>query len=917
MLNKLPELSHLCATVSPDLIAITETWFQLYMTECEVSIPNMFLFRHDRLRHGGGVALYYREGLQCTELQDKKLQLEDTIWCVLKLDSGEECAVGVIYRPPSSPDFHDEKIIEAITYIGTKNYGQILIMGDFNLPQLQQKDVHPINTMEFKFRELIDSYPLFNHVFEYTRERGSDQPSILDLVLTSEATAIEKISYQAPLGRSDHLVLIFEYVCSARRANGNTKTIKRVDYTALADAMQEIDERYIDYSDPESHCATLMHYLKMKISENSKVITERRSTSVRFTIRSRTKKWIALRNSAWAAHRTAGTETTWLAFKQVRNYVTSLIRDDKQHHQSNLLNRMELNPKLLYRIVNEHSKVKPGVFAVCTTDGLTKSAQETADALADFYSKVYSTVDGCQYRRTTIVPPIDALSEVLINPTIVQQKLIRLNARKSPGADGVTPLLLKVCHRQLCEPLSALFKHSLNDGHVPTEWKSGVISPIYKGGSRSDTANYRPVTLLPTVSKVMERIVAEKIIQHLETHSLLSVAQHGFRRNRSCLTNLITTLDDWTTALDEGSCVHACYLDISKAFDRVDHSLLLQKIEDIGIAGDLFAWLRSYLSDRTARVRVDGAFSRIIQATSGVPQGSVLGPILFLIFINDLPKTVVSKVVLFADDAKVWARINSTSDCLLLQKDLDALYNWSLKNKLPFNNKKCHMLQVGKAFHFTYKLGLDDLDWTTAAKDLGIWVCGNLKSSLQCEAVYKRASIILGILKRIFRRFSQNTFPKMMNTYLRPVLEYAAQAWAPWLQKDIHLLEKIYHRATKLVNGLKNLPFETRLALLCMDTPTNRRIKLDLILTYKIMHTNQHPLRYLFHQRSARVMRSHTASVAIPHSRLDCRRNFFTVRVCFLWNSLPDFIVTAPNVIKFKQELDKYLLNNKRFAPVY
>ena len=275
---------------------------------------------------------------------------------------------------------------------------------------------------------------------------------------------------------------------------------------------------------------------------------------------------------------------------------------------------------------------------------------------------------------------------------------------------------------------------------MPTEWKTGIITPIYKGGSRCDPANYRPVTLLPVISKVMERIVCEVIVAHLQTQNILSPAQHGFRRSYSCVTNLITTMNDWTQAVDEGCSVHACYLDIAKAFDRLDHSILLVKLQSIGITGALLAWLENYLQERKAKVRIDNVLSTDIEVTSGVPQGSVLGPILFLVYINDMPKSVKANMVLFADDAKIWMRIRSNSDCLLLQNELDALHQWSVRNRLPFNYRKCEMLQIGRNVPFSYKLGSQPLNWTTSEKDLGVWVCGSLKNSNLCDAVFKRAA---------------------------------------------------------------------------------------------------------------------------------------------------------------------------------
>ncbi|KAA3674301.1 uncharacterized protein DEA37_0002849 [Paragonimus westermani] len=420
---------------------------------------------------------------------------------------------------------------------------------------------------------------------------------------------------------------------------------------------------------------------------------------------------------------------------------------------------------------------------------------------------------------------------------------------------------------------------------------------------------------LSVISKVLERLVANKLTKHLEGNNILSIAQHGFRKSHSCLSNLLLTLDDWTLAIDNGNPIHACYLDMSKAFDRVNHSILLQKLKQHGVTGKLLAWLENYLMDRVIQVRVDGALSKPVAVTSGVPQGSVLGPTLFLIYANDIPNLVRCKIILFADDIKLWASIHTSEDCVLLQEDLNALYDWSLRNKLPFNFQKCKMLNIGKCVEFTYTLGPHRLAWTTDEKDLGVWISSSLKTSLQCTAVYKRTSKILALLKRIFGRFTRQTLPSILNTYIRPTMEYAVQVWSPWLQKDIVLLQRIYHRATKLVTGLQSKPYEERIESLKLFDFCYRRIRGDLILTYNILHTPNHPLQKLFVRREPRISRTHDYLLAVPHSRGNSRRYFFAVRVCFAWNSLPQDVAHSPNLNIFKTNLDSFLSTQPNIEP--
>jgi hypothetical protein len=415
----------------------------------------------------------------------------------------------------------------------------------------------------------------------------------------------------------------------------------------------------------------------------------------------------------------------------------------------------------------------------------------------------------------------------------------------------------------------------------------------------------------------MERMVVNTMKQFLEENKLLSEVQHGFRNNYSCITNLLAAMDDWTNAMDHGHCVHVCYLDMAKAFDRVDHELLLSKLQKYGISGKLLEWLRDYLDDRSMHVRVDGSLSKRISAPSGVPQGSVLGPILFLLYVDDIPKLVRCRINLFADDIKIWSEIRNVDDCLLLQRDLDNLYDWSVRNRLPFNLKKCTMLQLGKCFEFTYHMGPAVLVWTQKERDLGVWITSNLKSSIHCQIIYKKACNVLGMLRRLFGRLTPKSLPILLNTYIRPVMEYAVQAWSPWLSKDIELMQRIYHRATKLVDGFQHLDYTERLYRLNLFDFIYRRIRGDLILMYRIINTPDHPLTPLFKRQPHNTSRRHDQALAIPNSRLNCRRYFFAVRVCFAWNSLPHDIIHSSNLARFKRNLDEYMHTNTIIEPTH
>jgi len=261
-------------------------------------------------------------------------------------------------------------------------------------------------------------------------------------------------------------------------------------------------------------------------------------------------------------------------------------------------------------------------------------------------------------------------------------------------------LLFHVCIlREAADPLSAIlariFRYSLDIGQLPTDWKAGDVVPIFKKGDKQSPANYRPVSLTSVLCKVMEAIIRDRLMDHMIVTGQLHNAQHGFRPKRSCSSQLLATLEEWSRAVENDDPVDVIYCDFAKAFDSVPHKRLLRKLQDCGVGGRLLRWVEAFLTDRRQRVVLNGVKSAWASVISGVPQGSVLGPLLFVIFVNDLPDVVNSSVQLFADDTKIYGPVSHASGVESLQSDLDALVRWSARWQLPFNIAKCHSLHIG------------------------------------------------------------------------------------------------------------------------------------------------------------------------------------------------------------------------------
>lgn len=501
------------------------------------------------------------------------------------------------------------------------------------------------------------------------------------------------------------------------------------------------------------------------------------------------------------------------------------------------------------------------------------------------------------------------LEDMNITEEKVKKKLSELDESKAPGPDGISPYVLKHCADIICSPLTDIFTTSLRTGDVPSDWRNANLTPIYKKGPTSNPLNYRPVSLTSIASKVMERIVREEIVQHLTDNALFTDAQHGFRRNRSCLTNLLCYLDDLVNAVDNGHCVDVNYLDCEKAFDRVPHQRLMVKLRALGIDGKVLSWIRSFLADRFHQVRIRKECSGWLPVHSGVPQGSVLGPVLFLVYVNDLTDSLESTASLFADDAKIYRVLETEDDAESLQRDMKRLEEWSTKWLLTFNISKCKTMHIGhNNQQADYKLNDTSLEKTTQEKDLGVIVAHDLKASVHVATVAAKANSRLGIIKRNFSVLTKDILLPLYLSLVRPILDYGAQAWSPYLVRDIRALERVQRRATKLIPDLAQLPYEVRCQRLGLQSLEERRVRGDMIQTFKILHGYDDVPFTNFFQRNTNHLRGHSMKLKKPeHWRTTMKGNWFALRVINPWNALPENIVTAPSIATFKSRYDRHV----------
>ena len=343
--------------------------------------------------------------------------------------------------------------------------------------------------------------------------------------------------------------------------------------------------------------------------------------------------------------------------------------------------------------------------------------KQTAEVLNNFFKSVFTTEDSGSIPEMTDYNFREDLKDINIKEEEIQQMLNKLQPKKAPGPDGIPPGILSAAAKELTRPLSCLFRQTLDEGKLPDEWKKALVSPIYKRkGSKTSPNNYRPVSLTCIICKIMEKIVRKAVMDHLHENNIVTKEQHGFMSGRSCMTQLLESMDAWTEALDDHGSIDIIYTDFQKAFDSVPHGRLMEKVSACDIKGKAQDWIKDFLTDRTQRVVVNGKTSQEGAVTSGIPQGSVLGPILFVIYINDLPQTVKSQIKMFADDTKLYSRVDRVDNDGInhgaadLQDDLDALTEWSDRWQLKFHPEKCCVLKLGQDRGNAYHMDTKDKD---------------------------------------------------------------------------------------------------------------------------------------------------------------------------------------------------------------
>ena len=598
-------------------------------------------------------------------------------------------------------------------------------------------------------------------------------------------------------------------------------------------------------------------------------------------------------------------------YRDIRNKVVQLMREAKSKYFVHLT-ATTLDSKKFWSSVKKIRKPKsslPSQMSLGDKNFVTSS--ECVAELNLFFNSSYN--NAVVEPSFSLPSDISLPSSFLCDEECVLSYISSLRSNASCGSDMITAKLLKLFSIFLAPSLCKVFNQSLEFGKLPVEWKHANVTPIPKNDNRSLISNYRPISLLSIPSKLLERHVYNLLLDHLNSKNFLSEFQFGFRSKRGTTNALLCATHDWHRYLEMGKDVCVVFFDFAKAFDSVPHQALLNKLAALDVHPSLLSWLSDYLDGRTQCTVADGVSSSVLPVPSGVPQGSVLGPLLFAIYVNDLPAVSSdSTSQLFADDHCLYRPLSHSYDLELIQDDINAVSGWSAENHLRLNrNKTKYMIISRKKKSLPYGCLLLDglqLEQVRHYKYLGVIVNDNLTWSDHIDSVTARSRRLLGFLYRTFySHCGKDAFVRLYRSLVLPILDYASIVWDPHLVKDIKQLESVQTFACRLATRSWSASSHVLLQLCHLVPLSVRRSVSKLTFLYKCVSNLTFVRNDILLHRVSGSRRLHNLQLICPFSKTNSFKYSYFCSVIVVWNSLPSVIVHSSTLSYFKTQIINYL----------
>ena len=901
-----------------DLIAFTETWLNKDLPSSEILFD---LYkepeRKDRDDSYGGVALYIKNNVFHKRRSDLEIPGVECIWVELVLRN-KHILFGVFYRPPNSTAVQHLCIIDSIHLAVDTGIQDIVITGDFNL-----NIRNPASAA--KIQSICEQFSLIQIITSSTNFTESSE-SIIDLIFTSNNDLIQSsgvadpflqqnIRYHCPI----YGVFSVQKPCHSSFYR-HVWLLDKGDYDKLRRLVADFNWESIMDDDIDTYTSnitsTIIELSKHCIPYKKVCIRDHEppwfNNNIRLHIRRRKRAYRKARGSnsehSWERFRTLRNETTYLIKTAKHKYYLSLA--DKLKSQNNSSKTWWSCLKSFMQPTTAHSipPLQSGLAVI--DDNMSK-----ADLLNDFF-RDQTLIDESSAPDLTEPGPSDfpGLHSLVISPVEVSFILKSLPLGKASGPDGINNRILRELSLELSHPLSSLFNFSLTKGIFPSSWKEAHVCPIFKSGDPSLVNNYRPISLLSTLGKVFERVIFKHTYNYLHENHILTSLQSGFTPGDSTINQLTFLYNMFSQALDSGKEIRAVFCDISKAFDRVWHDGLLYKLKLIGVSGNVLSWFTSYLTGRKQRVVLPGTQSAWNDITAGVPQGSILGPLLFLIYINDIVSDINARIRLFADDTSLFLIVEDPSAAAaILNEDLQKISTWASKWLVRFNPNKTESLIITRKTRPLYRPPIFMLDvqinQVASHKHLGIFLSSDLHWTVHINYIKTKCWKRINIMHKLKFILDRKSLETIYISFIRPILEYGDILFDNCSQQEKQDLESIQHEAARIVTGATKLVSISKLMKeVGWDTLDMRRHKHKLIQFYKMKnHLSPEYLCDLVPQTvgdsNSYWLRNASQYVHLP-SRTSYHSHSFLPSVIRSFNDLPARMQEAESLLSFKSLLN-------------
>ena len=981
--SKVPYIGNLLLDEGQLAFALTETWLTADHNDAECYIPGYTLYRQDRKRqrsgrgrNSGGVALYLKD------------QYASSTENIFNFSSGVIEALGihiptlntviiVVYRQPddtvnanrsTSREFKCLiRELKACLDDLPSPVPSTIVLGDFNLPHATWDPPSWSAGTPADERRMIEDLrdlTLDNFLTQQVESPTHRDGNILDIIFTNDSRLVHDICI-LPSKVSDHLIV---EMTTAIRPNQHAADINvipdNVDKTETKDDFRHLNF-YSEDTNWDAISLKLSQYnwafeLQGLNADNmlSKFISVCLSISREFTPLKKNapgsppkkrsiiprhrrilmRKRSRLKAQLLRANTEARQNSITRSLIEIEIQIQDSLKQQSEFEEQKAVESIKKNPKYFFTYAKKFSKIKFGIGPF--TDAANKiidCPMKMAEILSKQYQSVFSQPLHCNNSPHHLFPD-EPPSEVTINlitfsDNELEKAMKDLPSNAAAGPDGFPAILLKKCCSILSSPLATIWRQSLVEGIVPGICKHALIIPVHKGKSRSLPQNYRPIALTSHLVKVFEKVVRCNLVRFMEQHKLFNNSQHGFRGGRSCLSQLLNHIDRITSLLEDGNDVDVIYLDFAKAFDKVDIGVTLRKLKSLGIRGQLGRWLASFLLDRQQAVVVDGQRSPSRPVLSGVPQGSVLGPFLFLVLIGDIDAGIVSSFLSsFADDTRISHPITEEEDSQQLQADLEKVYKWAKDNNMQFNSEKFELLKYrannqnqGLPHPATYKSSSGTvIDEKDHISDLGIHLSSDATFKYHID---KKISAMKSKVSWILRTFKTRANIPMLTLWKQLVLsehDYCCQIWSPTKAGETQALEAVQKSFVRKIDGTQGMSYWEQLKNLKLYSLQRRRERYIIIYLWRILegqvpNLESTPILSQQHQRRGRECLVPMVSNATSSLVRQARYASFAIRGPKLFNCLPQTIrnISGCDVESFKRALDRFLSGIPDEPPVH